>query len=166
MFRHEIRASVGLLEKAHPTYFEGASDVFAKVPFSTKSISLKYESHLGTAAHCCEVVVLKLRTSPYSLRPIHFRAKREQLKKNFYLKFKVTIWPWLSYMCHIRPTAASRGLLVFKAHRPLHRSTLGVRVIKKKKAARDGALASKAHLTSTRERERERERERAGWKGV
>jgi len=34
---------------------------------------------------------------------VRCRAKREQLK-DFYLKAKAKIWPWLSYMCRVRST--------------------------------------------------------------
>ena len=78
---------------------------------------------------------------------------------DFYRKAKARIWPWLSYMCHIRSIAASvqfsiqqqllsrnvkqfRGGLAFKAHRLLYHSTLGLRVIKKRRREYSGLLLS------------------------
>ena len=36
--------------------------------------------------------------------PLPFPSEEETHLRNFYLKAKARIWPWLSYMCHIRST--------------------------------------------------------------
>ena len=53
--------------------------------------------------------------------------------KDFCLEIKASMWVWLCYMSHIRRSVKRfQGGLVFKAHRLLYRSTLDLRVIKKK----------------------------------
>ena len=81
--------------------------------------------------------------------------------KTFVLKMaqaEARIWPCLSNMFRVRSTAVGwmhgkgsrdgahtyinvqrfRGALVFKAHRLLYDTTLGLRVIKKREGSRDG----------------------------
>ena len=53
---------------------------------------------LGTTTHFCEAVVLKLRTAPIGTGlPSIAERRGNNLKgfKDFYLKAKAIIWPWV-----------------------------------------------------------------------
>ena len=102
------------------------------------------------------------------------RTQREEFKsfKTIHPKARTSIWCWLIYTCRMRSTPAVqharieerkrhvkrfRGRLVVKAHQLLYHSTLGSKVIKKKKKKRDlrdpegGAPLQPARLLEERE---------------
>jgi hypothetical protein len=47
------------------------------------------------------LIILSFEIHPAWAMQVRFRAKRDHLK-DFYLKARAVIWPWLSCVCHVR----------------------------------------------------------------